>query len=69
VVDSDFNVLGPERSEIHVFEHRRLFRRLRNPCIVVHEVSSPEGWAERRTSASGLGRQTSVPLPRERSFI
>src|SRR4029434_1687314 len=28
VFDSDFNVLGSERSEIDAFEHHRLFRRL-----------------------------------------
>ena len=31
VFDSDFHVLDSERSEIHGFEHHRLFRRLRNP--------------------------------------
>src|SRR6266404_6314217 len=28
VFDGDFNVLGPERSEINGFEHHRLFSRL-----------------------------------------
>src|SRR5947209_7535184 len=40
--DSDFNVLGPERSEINGFEHHRLFRRLRNPCLIIHRVSCSE---------------------------
>src|SRR5215510_6121053 len=31
VFDSDFNVLGSERSQINGFERHRLFRRLRNP--------------------------------------
>ena len=31
--DRDFNVLGSERSEINGFQHHRLFRRLRNPCL------------------------------------
>jgi hypothetical protein len=47
VFDSDFNVLDPERSEIHGFEHHRLFRRLRNPCLIIHRVSYSEtlaGW-------------------------
>ena len=42
VFDSDFNVLGPERSEINGFEHHRLFRRLRNPCLIIHRVSCSE---------------------------
>ena len=32
--DSDFNVLGPKRSEINGFQHHRLFRRLRNPGLI-----------------------------------
>src|SRR5262249_6781248 len=32
VLDRDFHVLGPERSEVNGFEHHRLLRRLRNPC-------------------------------------
>src|SRR5207249_12091205 len=39
VFDSDFNILGPEGSEINGFEHHRLFRRLRNPCLIIHRVS------------------------------
>src|SRR5260370_4937690 len=39
VFDRDFNVLAPERSEIDGFEHHRLFRRLGNPCLVIHRVS------------------------------
>src|SRR5262249_15920049 len=39
VCDSDFHVLGPKRSEIDVFEHHRLFRRVRNPCLIIHGVS------------------------------
>jgi len=39
VFNSDFNVLGPKRSEIDVFEHHRLFRRVRNPCLIIHGVS------------------------------
>src|SRR6266545_2488707 len=39
VFDSDFNVLGPERSEINGFEHHRPFLRLRNPCPIIHSVS------------------------------
>jgi hypothetical protein len=38
VFDSDFNVLGPEWSEINGFEHHRLFRSLRNPCFAIHRV-------------------------------
>src|SRR5437879_10752 len=34
VCDSDFNVLGPEGSEINGFEHHRLFCRLRHPCLI-----------------------------------
>src|SRR5262245_42804539 len=34
VLDTDFNVLGPERSEIDAFEHHRLFRCFRNPCLM-----------------------------------
>src|ERR1017187_1223006 len=36
--DGDFNVLGPERSEIDGFEHHRLFRRLCNPRLMIHRV-------------------------------
>src|SRR5215475_13766165 len=39
VFDSDFNVLGSEQSEINGFEHHRLFRRLRNPCPIIHRTS------------------------------
>jgi hypothetical protein len=35
VLDGDFNVLGPERSEIDAFERHRLFRCLRNPCFIL----------------------------------
>ena len=35
VFDRDFNVLDPERAEINGFEHHRLFRRLRNPCLII----------------------------------
>ena len=45
VFDRDFNVLGPERSDINGLEHHRLFRRVDNPCLVIHDVSSPEAWA------------------------
>jgi hypothetical protein len=38
--DGDFNVLGPERSEIDAFERHRLFRCLRNPCFMIHRISS-----------------------------
>ena len=43
--DGDFNVLGPERSEINGFEHHRLFRRLRNPCLVSHRFAPGVTWA------------------------
>jgi hypothetical protein len=39
VFDSDFNVLGPNLPEINGFEHHRLFRRLRNPCLIIHRAS------------------------------
>src|SRR5437879_13228882 len=39
VLESDFNVLGPERSEINGFEHHRLFGRLPDPCLIMHRVS------------------------------
>src|SRR6266567_2034112 len=42
VFDGDFNVLGPERSEINGFEHHRLFGRLRDPCLIIHRVSYSE---------------------------
>ena len=42
VFDSDFNVLGPERSEIDGFEHHRLLCRLRNPYPIIHSVSYSE---------------------------
>src|SRR5262249_36444726 len=42
VFDGDFNVLGPERSEINGFEHHRLFSRLRDPCLIIHRVSYSE---------------------------
>ena len=42
VFDRNFNILGPERSEINGFEHHRLFRRLRNPCLIIRPVSSSE---------------------------
>jgi hypothetical protein len=42
--DSNLNVLGSERSEIHGFEHHRLFRRLRYPGFGRHRISSPEMW-------------------------
>src|SRR5262249_43495507 len=42
VFDSDFNVLGPERSEVNGFEHHRLCRRLGNPC---HRVPHSGTWA------------------------
>jgi hypothetical protein len=38
--DGDFNVLGPEWSEIDAFERHRLFRCLRNPCFMIHRISS-----------------------------
>ena len=40
VFDRDFNVLDPERSEINGFQYHRLFRRLRDPCLIIHRVSS-----------------------------
>src|SRR5215831_12709713 len=40
VFDSDLSVLGPERSEINGFEHHRLFRRIGNPCFIIHRISS-----------------------------
>jgi hypothetical protein len=39
VLESDFNILDPERSEINGFEHHRLFGPLRDPCLVIHRVS------------------------------
>src|SRR5262249_3366322 len=39
VFDRDFNVLGPERSEIKGFPHHRLFRRLRDPGLILPHVS------------------------------
>ena len=45
VFDSDFNVLGSERSEINGFEHHRLFRPLRKPCLIIHRISYSETWA------------------------
>src|SRR5712691_9176683 len=50
VFDSDFHVLGPERSEINAFEHHRLFRRLRDPCLMIHRVSHVETSAAARLS-------------------
>jgi hypothetical protein len=41
MLDGDFNVLGPERSEINGFEHHRLFRSLGDPCLEV-----PRRWRE-----------------------
>src|SRR5262249_24994697 len=49
VFNRDFNVLGPERSEINGFECHRLFGRLRDPCLVNHRVS-------RSKTAAGLDR-------------
>src|SRR5262249_59280626 len=43
VLDGDFDVLGAERSEIDGFQHQRLFRRLRNPCLVVRPSGTPTG--------------------------
>jgi hypothetical protein len=57
VFDSDFNVLGREWSEIQDFEHHRLFRRLRNPGLMIHRVSYSEtlaGWGGGRLVA-GFG--------------
>jgi len=45
MLDSDLNILGPERSKINGFEHHRLFRRLRHPCLVWHRDSCSETWA------------------------
>src|SRR5207244_6905114 len=42
VLESDFNVLGPERSEINGFEHHRLFGRLPDPCLIIPRVSYSE---------------------------
>jgi hypothetical protein len=57
VFDSDFNVLGPERSEVNVFEHHRLFRRLRNPCHRVPQSGTCAGldgrWLVAALSLSG----------------
>src|SRR5262249_55551639 len=39
VFDSDFNVFRSEWSEINGFEHHRLFRRLGNPCFMIHRIS------------------------------
>ena len=50
VCDSDFHVLGPERSELNAFEHHRLFRRLRDPCLMIHRVSHVETSAAARLS-------------------
>src|SRR5262247_235164 len=50
VCDSDFHVLGPERSELNAFEHHRLFRRLRDPCLMMHRVSHVETAAAARLS-------------------
>src|SRR5262249_49457785 len=50
VFDSDFHVLGPERSELNAFEHHRLFRRLCDPCLMMHRVSYVETSAATRLS-------------------
>ena len=33
--DGDFDVLGPEWSEVNGFEHHGLFRRFRDPCLTI----------------------------------
>jgi hypothetical protein len=48
VFHRDFNVLRSERSEINAFEHHPLFRRLCNPCLIIHRISfSHSCFAER----------------------
>ena len=42
VFDGDFNILGPERSEINGFEYHRLFSCLRDPCLIIHHVAYSE---------------------------
>jgi hypothetical protein len=42
VFDSDFNVLNPEQSGIKSLEYQRLFRRFRNPCLIIHSASCSE---------------------------
>jgi hypothetical protein len=36
--DSNIYRLDPEPPEINGFQHHRLFRRLRDPCVIVHRV-------------------------------
>jgi hypothetical protein len=38
--DGDFDVLGPERSEINGFQHHWLFRRRGHPCLTAPGGSS-----------------------------
>src|ERR1700722_1487596 len=40
VFDSDLNLLGPERSEINIFERQGLFGRLCNPRLIIERASS-----------------------------
>src|SRR6185436_9698516 len=42
VFDRDFNVLNTKRSEIHGFQHHRLFRRLSDPGLSMDRVSSSD---------------------------
>src|SRR6185369_3238677 len=44
VFDSDFNVLGPERTEINGFEHHRLLRCLYNPRLIIRHVFTSKTW-------------------------
>src|SRR5262245_22255473 len=43
VFDGDFDVLGPERSEVNSFEHHLLFRCLRHPSFIIHGISYSKG--------------------------
>jgi hypothetical protein len=45
VFDSDFDVLVAEWSEVNGFQHHRLFRRLRDPCLIILRVSNFESRA------------------------
>src|SRR6266481_2143514 len=45
VFNRDFNILDSERSEVNSFEYHRLFRRLRNPCLIILGGSGSENRA------------------------
>src|SRR5262245_12124671 len=45
VFDRDLHVLDPERSKINGFQHHRLFRCLRDPCLILHRASYSDNWA------------------------